>query len=120
MESKKQVELLTHQTIQMPFLFAQGFPAAIALVIVGLFPVLDESFMFSANNPYLFDLIIGISVLIASLSFLVNVIEKEIVIGLLAIRGIYAVLIGLVGLAGCWRLGIGMIIQYFSDIATIQ
>ena len=120
MKAEKQFELLNNETIQMPFIFAQGFPIAIAFVILMIFQIVDESFQIGANNPYLFDLIIGISVLIASLSFLVTIIEKEIVIALLAIRGKIAVLIGLLGLAACWLLGIGMIIQYFNDIATLK
>lgn len=119
-EIKKKIELLNHETIQMSPILAQGIPAIIAIVIVGLFPILDQTFQMSANNPFLFNLVIGISVFIVGLSFLVIIVQQEIAISLLAIRGKLAILIGFLGLAVFWRLGIGMIIQYFNDIASLH
>jgi hypothetical protein len=120
MKLRKKIELLNHETIQMSPILAQGIPAIIAIVIVGLFPILDQTFQMSANNPFLFNLVIGISIFIAGLSFLVIIVQQEIAISLLAVRGKLAILIGFLGLAVFWRLGIGMIIQYFNDIASLH
>jgi len=79
----------------IPLMYAQMYPVLIGLLIMAVFDILDDIYQISVSNPYIIDLILGISLIMMSLSFLIMIIEKE--IAFRNVRGVNAVLVGFFG-----------------------
>jgi hypothetical protein len=106
------------QDRNFPLMKAQAFPQFIGISILVIFNIIDDSYQITVNNPYISDLVLGISLIIMSLSFLIMLIEKE--IAYKGIRGVNAVLVGFFGFICLLYMGIAMIIDYLKGIALLK
>ena len=99
-------------------MYAQMYPALIGLLIIAVFNILDDSYQISASNPYIMDLIMGISFIIMSLTFLIMVIEKE--NALKGRSGPNVVIFGFFGFIALLYMGGAMIVEFFKGIALLK
>ena len=103
--------------INVPLVYTQAFPFAVALLVSMAFSILDTEFQISYFNPYIVDLVSGVCFLITSITFLLIIIEQEIAV-FIFVRGKLAVVIGVIGFAIFLFMGGGMIVFYFIDTVS--
>ena len=97
-------------------LILQAVPGIAGFLVGGIAMKIDDFFQISSRNPCFGDLIVGIPMLICSLSFLVAIVRQEFYQGIAIFRGKSAVVIGVLGFSGCLFLGVGLLVRFVLDM----